>query len=79
MCDPEDRYRSNVFARTFVAGHKHWMWDNSMANVAYKFRDSVLKDEVTQFNASLQETQSQLENKGLNLTPLRKIFQSICW
>jgi hypothetical protein len=79
MCDPEDRYRSNVFARTFVAGHKHWMWDNSMANIAYKFRDSVLKDEVTKFDASLQNTESKLESKGLNLTPLSKIFQSICW
>jgi len=79
MCDADDRYRSNVFSRTFVAGHKHWLWDNSMANIRYRFLNTELKTAAAEFQQALKQTEQRLEAENLNLTPLSNVLQSICW
>ncbi|MDX1344204.1 MAG: hypothetical protein R3227_17660 [Reinekea sp.] len=79
MCDAEDRYRSNVFSRTFVAGHQHWLWDNSMANIRYRFSSPELNSIAVEFQHALLKTEQKLQAKSLNLTPLKNVFQSICW
>ena len=79
MCDADDRYRSNVFSRTFVAGHKHWLWDNSMANIKYEFTTPELEAIAIMFQQDLAATEQTLTKNNLNLTPLKNVFQSICW
>lgn len=79
MCGVEDRYRVNVFARTFVAGHKHPLWSNTMDNIRYKFREPALQALAEEFRQQLQTTDQRLASDGLQLTPLNQVFQSICW
>lgn len=78
-CDTEDRFRSNVFINTFVRGHKHPFWSNTMDNIAYGFKGPELKICVKKFKSNLVATEKQLESEGLNLCPLKNTFQSICW
>ncbi|WP_430462138.1 hypothetical protein ACQUQU_04935 [Thalassolituus sp. LLYu03] len=78
-CDPEDRYRSNVFVATFVRGHKHPLWSNTMNNLSYRFTAPALKLAAESFQRDLLATEQQLEQKHLNLCPLNHVFQSICW
>jgi hypothetical protein len=78
-CDAEDKYRSSVFGRTFVAGHKHPLWSNTMDNLGYTFNDPVLKQAATDFQRNLLTTEQSLIQQGINICPLKNTFQSICW
>lgn len=78
-CHPEDRFRTNVFASTFVRGHKHPLWSNTMDQIRYKFDDAELQQAAEGFQKQLKKTESKLEADGLNLCPLKHVFQSICW
>ncbi len=78
-CDAEDRFRSNVFASTFIRGYKHPLWSNTMDNIQYKFKDKDLKNKALEFQKSLKNTESELKKKDLDICPLSHVFHSICW
>jgi len=78
-CDPEDRFRSNVFVDTFARGHKHVFWSNTMDQIKYRFKDSDLQDKAKKFQQNLLAAEHQLEKEGINICPLNRTFQSICW
>lgn len=78
-CDAEDKYRSSVFGRTFVPGHKHPLWSNSMDNIRYAFKDAQLKQAAAEFQQNLLNTEQTLIQQGINICPLKNTFQSICW
>ena len=78
-CDAEDKYRSSVFCRTFVAGHKHPLWANTMDNIRYRFQDDALKQAAKDFQQQLLVTEQQLQRQGIHICPLAHTFQSICW
>ena len=78
-CDPEDRFRSNVFVDTFARGHKHILWSNTMDQIKYRFKAPELKQKAVEFQKSLIETERQLEQENINICPLNRVFQSICW
>lgn len=78
-CDAEDKYRSSVFCRTFVAGHKHPLWSNTMDNIRYRFKDEALQQAAIDFQQQLLRTEQQLDRQGINICPLAHTFQSICW
>jgi len=78
-CDPEDRFRSNVFVDTFARGHKHFLWSNTMDQVRYRFKSSDLQQQAQQFQQELLATEQQLEAEDINICPLNRVFQSICW
>lgn len=78
-CDAEDKYRSSVFGRTFVPGHKHPLWSNTMDNIRYAFKDAHLKQAAADFQTHLLATEQALIEQGINICPLKNTFQSICW
>ena len=78
-CEAEDRFRLNVFGGTFLKGHKHPLWSNTMDNIHYQFKDDELKIAAQKFQKRLIETEGELSDKGLNICPLKNVFQSICW
>lgn len=78
-CAAEDKYRSSVFGRTFVPGHKHPLWSNTMDNMRYAFKDARLKQAAAEFQQNLLNTEQTLIQQGINICPLKKTFQSICW
>lgn len=78
-CDPEDRFRSNVFVDTFARGHKHVLWSNTMDQIKYRFQTPELQHHAEKFQQALLETEQQLEREGINICPLSRTFQSICW
>ena len=78
-CDAEDKYRSSVFGRTFVPGHKHPLWSNTMDNIRYAFKDAQLKQVALEFQQNLLNTEQTLKQQGINICPLKNTFQSICW
>lgn len=78
-CDAEDRFRLNVFGGTFMRGHKHPLWSNTMDNIRYRFVDDQLKYEAGEFQKQLIEIEQELKNKKINICPLENVFQSICW
>ena len=78
-CEAEDRFRLNVFGGTFLKGHKHPLWSNTMDNIHYRFKDDELKISAQKFQKRLIETEGELSDKGLNICPLKNVFQSICW
>ncbi len=78
-CDSEDRFRINVFAGTFMRGHKHPLWSNTMDNIRYRFKDKSLKLYAKEFQEKLIETEINLKENKKNICPLDNVFQSICW
>lgn len=78
-CDAEDKYRSSVFGRTFVPGHKHPLWSNTMDNIRYAFQTPELQTAAAEFQQQLLTKEQELTNQGINICPLAHTFQSICW
>lgn len=78
-CDAEDRFRVNVFAGTFMRGHKHPLWSNTMDNIKYKFKDESLQKNALSFQKKLLIVEKELEENEINICPLSNVFQSICW
>lgn len=78
-CDAEDRFRLNVFGGTFMRGHKHPLWSNTMDNIKYRFKEGALCQSAEKFQSRLIETEKKLQEKDLNICPLKNVFQSICW
>lgn len=78
-CDAEDRFRLNVFGGTFMRGHKHPLWSNTMDNIRYRFSDEELKSKAKEFQNKLIGTEQNLKAKKINICPLESVFQSICW
>lgn len=78
-CDAEDRFRLNVFGGTFMRGHKHPLWSNTMDNIEYRFKEKALVQSARKFQSRLLETERALQEKELNICPLKNVFQSICW
>lgn len=75
---PEDRYKTVVFAHTFVLGHKHPYFDNSMRAVHYGFNQPTLIEIAKNFQISLIEN-DLAQQKNPAYVPLDKLIQSICW
>lgn len=78
-CDAEDRFRLNVFGGTFMRGHKHPFWSNTMDNIKYRFKNENLKKEAEVFQKELVSVEGELSKAGIDICPLKNVFQSICW
>lgn len=78
-CSADARYRAKVFEHTFVIGHKHPLWSNTMDQISYRFQHTSLQQLAHDFRQQLMDTEARLESQGLNICPLRHTFQSICW
>ena len=78
-CGAEDRFRMNVFGSTFIQGHKHPLWSNTMDNIKYQFKDNDLKRSAEAFQKELISAEADLSKLGINICPLKNVFQSICW
>lgn len=78
-CSADDCFRTKVFAHTFAIGHKHPLWDNSLGKTRYAFKQTELQKISKEFRESLIQTDLNLCEKGQQLTPISRLFQSICW